>query len=234
MEKIDAARRHCCCAFLRCFLRCCVDARHGTTDLRHARRGPHHDALPAQGAGAGYRNPGQVSRWQLSGKRAYPHDRWHFAGAFAARLSSGISAVDRRATLPQDGCALQSDRVAFEGASCYAAADPTLQMLSNVGSQRTLPVRQRHFHHRRRLRDLLSMPLRKLPERHRIRTCGQSLFLNGKPCLDIREDKVRSFTLAGTRHTKAFCTECGSALPNLQMDGKLLVVPAEVWTRPSP
>ncbi|MBN8180184.1 GFA family protein [Roseibium aggregatum] len=40
------------------------------------------------------------------------------------------------------------------------------------------------------------------------------------------EDKVRSFTLAGTRHTKAFCTECGSALPNLQMDGKLLVVPA--------
>lgn len=27
-------------------------------------------------------------------------------------------------------------------------------------------------------------------------------------------------------HVKAFCTNCGSALPNLQMDGKLLVVPA--------
>ncbi len=27
-------------------------------------------------------------------------------------------------------------------------------------------------------------------------------------------------------HEKAFCTNCGSALPNLQMEDKLLVVPA--------
>jgi len=40
------------------------------------------------------------------------------------------------------------------------------------------------------------------------------------------QDKVSSFTLPSTRHTKSFCSICGSALPNLQMDGKLLVVPA--------
>ncbi|MES2801216.1 MAG: GFA family protein [Bdellovibrionota bacterium] len=39
-------------------------------------------------------------------------------------------------------------------------------------------------------------------------------------------DKIKTFNLAPTRHTKSFCKECGSALPNLQMEGKLLVVPA--------
>ncbi len=40
------------------------------------------------------------------------------------------------------------------------------------------------------------------------------------------EDKISNFTLQSTRHTKSFCSVCGSALPALQMDGNLLVVPA--------
>ncbi|WP_413584418.1 GFA family protein [Bdellovibrio sp. HCB274] len=39
-------------------------------------------------------------------------------------------------------------------------------------------------------------------------------------------DKVKTYTLPLTRHTKSFCLDCGSALPNSQMDGKLIVVPA--------
>ncbi|WP_428647930.1 GFA family protein [Roseibium sp.] len=39
-------------------------------------------------------------------------------------------------------------------------------------------------------------------------------------------DLVKVFTLPGSRHAKGFCRNCGSALPNLQMEGKLLVVPA--------
>ncbi|MCX4191133.1 GFA family protein [Methylophaga sp. OBS1] len=38
-------------------------------------------------------------------------------------------------------------------------------------------------------------------------------------------DAVTSFTLPGTRHNKSFCKLCGSALPNTQLPG-LLVVPA--------
>jgi len=38
-------------------------------------------------------------------------------------------------------------------------------------------------------------------------------------------DAVTSFTLPGTRHNKSFCKLCGSALPNTQVEG-LLVVPA--------
>lgn len=38
-------------------------------------------------------------------------------------------------------------------------------------------------------------------------------------------DVVASFTLPGTRHSKCFCTLCGSALPNTQAPG-LLVAPA--------
>lgn len=38
-------------------------------------------------------------------------------------------------------------------------------------------------------------------------------------------DAVTSFTLSGTRHNKSFCRLCGSALPNTQITG-LLVVPA--------
>ncbi|MDF1548033.1 MAG: GFA family protein [Bacteroidales bacterium] len=40
------------------------------------------------------------------------------------------------------------------------------------------------------------------------------------------ENKVKTYQLKSTRHIKSFCTNCGSALPNIQMDGKLLVVPA--------
>lgn len=40
------------------------------------------------------------------------------------------------------------------------------------------------------------------------------------------EADVASFRLSGTRHERSFCKTCGSALPNVQMDGGLLVVPA--------
>lgn len=39
-------------------------------------------------------------------------------------------------------------------------------------------------------------------------------------------DKVTNFTLPSTQHKKSFCSICGSALPNIQMGGELLVVPA--------
>ncbi|WP_264981635.1 GFA family protein [Pseudodesulfovibrio portus] len=49
------------------------------------------------------------------------------------------------------------------------------------------------------------------------------------------QESVRVFDLDG--HIKSFCVNCGSALPNLQMDGALVVVPAgsldtDVSTRP--
>jgi hypothetical protein len=37
---------------------------------------------------------------------------------------------------------------------------------------------------------------------------------------------VRAYRLPGTRHGKSFCAICGSALPDVQMNGALLVVPA--------
>ena len=40
------------------------------------------------------------------------------------------------------------------------------------------------------------------------------------------ENKAKTFNLKSTRHVRSFCSRCGSALPNVQMDGKLLVVPA--------
>src|SRR5579883_951232 len=40
------------------------------------------------------------------------------------------------------------------------------------------------------------------------------------------EDQVRQFELPGTRHSRCFCSTCGSALPMMQLDAKLLVVPA--------
>jgi hypothetical protein len=40
------------------------------------------------------------------------------------------------------------------------------------------------------------------------------------------EDQVKVFNLPNTRHRHCFCSTCGSALPDLQMDGKLLKVPA--------
>lgn len=40
------------------------------------------------------------------------------------------------------------------------------------------------------------------------------------------EQNVRQYTLPSTRHSRSFCSTCGSALPSLQMNGALLVVPA--------
>jgi hypothetical protein len=40
------------------------------------------------------------------------------------------------------------------------------------------------------------------------------------------QDKIKTYHLPSTKHMKSFCSNCGSALPNVQMDGKLLVVPA--------
>jgi hypothetical protein len=39
-------------------------------------------------------------------------------------------------------------------------------------------------------------------------------------------DNVRQFHLPATRHARAFCSTCGSALPYLPADGGTLVVPA--------
>jgi len=38
--------------------------------------------------------------------------------------------------------------------------------------------------------------------------------------------KIKTFLLPSTRHQKSFCAECGSAVPGVQTDGTLLVVPA--------
>lgn len=40
------------------------------------------------------------------------------------------------------------------------------------------------------------------------------------------KEKSKTFNFRSEGHIKSFCTNCGSALPNIQMDGKLLVVPA--------
>lgn len=40
------------------------------------------------------------------------------------------------------------------------------------------------------------------------------------------ETDMKTFQPPRSNHAKAFCTNCGSALPNVQMDGQLLVVPA--------
>jgi hypothetical protein len=40
------------------------------------------------------------------------------------------------------------------------------------------------------------------------------------------EKHVRRFELEKSGHIKAFCSICGSALPNEQMDGALIVIPA--------
>ena len=52
------------------------------------------------------------------------------------------------------------------------------------------------------------------------------------------EENVTQFNLPATRHSKCFCSTCGSPVPLVQMNGKLLVVPAgslnsEVLMRPS-
>ncbi|HEY0975411.1 MAG TPA: GFA family protein [Solimonas sp.] len=40
------------------------------------------------------------------------------------------------------------------------------------------------------------------------------------------QENVQRFDLPQTRHSRSFCTTCGSAMPSLQMEGALLVVPA--------
>ncbi|WP_321495828.1 GFA family protein [uncultured Desulfobacter sp.] len=45
------------------------------------------------------------------------------------------------------------------------------------------------------------------------------IWLSGK-------DKAKTFDFKSEGHIKSFCSNCGSALPNIQMDGGLLVVPA--------
>jgi hypothetical protein len=40
------------------------------------------------------------------------------------------------------------------------------------------------------------------------------------------QERIVSFTLPQTRHCRSFCSICGSALPSLQMQGSMLVVPA--------
>lgn len=59
---------------------------------------------------------------------------------------------------------------------------------------------------------------------------AQLRFLSG-------EANVTTFRVPSTRHERSFCATCGSALPSVQMNGALLVVPAgsldgPVGTRP--
>ena len=40
------------------------------------------------------------------------------------------------------------------------------------------------------------------------------------------ERNIKTYQLESTRHVKSFCTNCGSALPSVQMEGLLIAVPA--------
>jgi hypothetical protein len=40
------------------------------------------------------------------------------------------------------------------------------------------------------------------------------------------QGSIKTFILPSTKHIKSFCSTCGSAMPNIQMEGKLLMVPA--------
>jgi hypothetical protein len=40
------------------------------------------------------------------------------------------------------------------------------------------------------------------------------------------QDKVKTFQLPDTLHVKSFCSECGSALPSVQMNEGSLITPA--------
>ncbi|MDF1748269.1 MAG: GFA family protein [Alphaproteobacteria bacterium] len=51
-------------------------------------------------------------------------------------------------------------------------------------------------------------------------------------------DSIQTYRVPETRHEKSFCRNCGSALPSVQLEGALVVVPAgsidsEIDTRPS-
>ncbi len=45
------------------------------------------------------------------------------------------------------------------------------------------------------------------------------------------QSKVKTYELAGTRHVRSFCLNCGSALPTMQQEG-LLAVPAGALDSP--
>jgi hypothetical protein len=40
------------------------------------------------------------------------------------------------------------------------------------------------------------------------------------------EENIKKFQLSGSKHVKCFCTNCGSALPFIQANDDVLVVPA--------
>jgi hypothetical protein len=40
------------------------------------------------------------------------------------------------------------------------------------------------------------------------------------------QDRIKTYRVPATRHEKSFCIECGSALPRVQLNAALLVVPA--------
>ncbi len=46
------------------------------------------------------------------------------------------------------------------------------------------------------------------------------------------EDRVKTFNLSPTRHTKSFCSECSSALPSWQLNGSMFVMPAGSFDTP--
>ncbi|MEQ8600850.1 MAG: GFA family protein [Devosia sp.] len=39
-------------------------------------------------------------------------------------------------------------------------------------------------------------------------------------------DKIQTYRVPETRHERSFCSNCGSALPSVQLEGTLVVVPA--------
>ncbi len=56
---------------------------------------------------------------------------------------------------------------------------------------------------------------------------GANLFtVNAKFTWLTGTDLVKTFHLPNTRHVKSFCSNCGSALPSVQGEEKLIVVPA--------
>lgn len=49
---------------------------------------------------------------------------------------------------------------------------------------------------------------------------------SAKLCWLSGASQVALYEVPETRHARSFCATCGSALPTLQMDGTLLVIPA--------
>ncbi|WP_228141576.1 GFA family protein [Marinobacter sp. X15-166B] len=69
------------------------------------------------------------------------------------------------------------------------------------------------------------MPLSALPKRSGSAHAANLFSHSAKLVWQSGADAVASFTLPGTRHHRSFCKLCGSALPNTEIPG-LLVVPA--------